>query len=138
MKLSKEAEEELRKKVGEVSGFVLNNGYRLVKLDDNYCEMEADIVDIAMNPFGMAHGGFTFGLADTAAGVLAMETGRTAVTVSSNIQYLRPANCVKISAIARCLKEGKTISVYEVEVYNEKNNLIATSSFEYFYVDLNV
>lgn len=135
MNLSKEVEEELKKKVGEVSGFVLNNGYRLVELEENYCVMEADIVDIAMNPFGMAHGGFTFGLADTAAGVAAMSKGKTAVTVSSTIQYLRPADGTKIKAVAKCLKEGKTISIYEVDIYNEKEVLVAKASVEYFYVN---
>ena len=132
--INKEMEEELRKKVGEVSGFVLNNGYRLVELSENYCVMEADIVEIATNPFGMAHGGFIFGLADTAAGVAAMSDGRVAVTSSSNIQYLRPADGKKIKAVAKCLKSGRSISVYDVEIFNEDNLLLSKVSVEYFYV----
>lgn len=138
MKLTKE-QEELKKKIGEVSGFVLNNGYRLVKLEDNYCEMEADVTEIAMNPFGMAHGGFIFGLADTAAGVAAMnDDKRYAVTSSSHIQYLKAASCKKIIAVAKCIKAGRTISVYDVEVFNENNELLTKASVEYFYLNKNV
>lgn len=136
MNLSKEQEEELKKEIGEVSGFVLNNGYRLVNLEEDYCEMEADVTEIAMNPFNMAHGGFIFGLADTAAGVAAMyDEKRHAVTSSSHIQYLRPASCDKIKAVAKCIKAGKTISVYDVEVYSDKDVLLSKATIEYFYVN---
>jgi len=136
MNLSKEQEEELRKKIGEVSGFVLNNGYRLVKLEKDYCEMEADITEIAMNSFNKAHGGFIFGLMDTAAGVAAMGDGkRVAVTSSSHIQYLRAVDCSTVKAIAKCIKAGRNISVYDVELYSDKEVLLTKATVEYFYIN---
>lgn len=121
--------------VEDMKGFILNNNYKVVNVSDNYCEMVADITETSMNPYNYAHGGFIFGLADTAAGVAARATGRSAVTVNSSIDYLHAVKGKQISAIAKCIKEGRTISVYDVSVYDEQKRLVAKASVSYCYID---
>ena len=129
---------ELRKIIEEQmklnDGFVSNNNYKLVDIDENYCKLEGIITETSLNPYGIAHGGYIFGLADTAAGIAARTKGRNAVTVSSSISYIRMAKGNKIEAIAKCLKEGKTISNFEVEVLDEDNRIIAKVLIEYYYI----
>lgn len=117
------------------NGFIYNNNYKIIEVKDNYCVLEGTITKTSLNNFGIAHGGYIFGLADTAAGIAAMSKGRKTVTLSSNINYLKKAKGNKLIAKTLCLKEGKNISNYEVSIYDEKDNLIAKATMEYFYID---
>ena len=117
------------------NGFVKCNGYNVVKVSKHYCEMEAVISDSSKNPFGIAHGGFIFGLADTAAGVAAMTDERMAVTVNSSIDYLKPGKGDKLLAKASVVKAGKAISVVDVLIYDSSLELISKATVTYFYIN---
>ena len=67
-------------------GFINSNNYKIIKIEENYCELEGYLTETSVNPFGIAHGGYIFGLADTAAGIAAMTDGRKAVTLNSSIK----------------------------------------------------
>lgn len=70
-------------------------------------------------------GGASFTLADFAFAVAAnwKETG--AVSLSSNIAFLGTARGRKLIAEASCVKNGKTISYYQVNVQDELGNPVA-------------
>ena len=123
-----------RKIVKECKGFIEANNYEVIKVEENYCELLGTLTETSTNHLGVAHGGYIFGLADTAAGIAAMTDGRTAVTISSNIDYLKAAKTKKLKAIATCTKNGKTISFFEVNIYDEAENLVAKSSLSYCYI----
>ena len=114
-------------------GFVSSNNYKLIDVKENYCKLEGIITDSSLNPYGIAHGGYIFGLADTASGIAARSKGRSAVTSSSTINYLRKVKGNKIVAEAICLKEGFNVSNYEVSIY-EEDKLVAKALIEYFYI----
>ena len=122
----------VKEKLNNIDGFIKSNNYDIIKVDDNYCEMEGLITKTSLNHLDIVHGGYIFGLADTTAGIAAMTEGRNVVTVDSNINYLKKANGEKIIAVARVLKTGKNISVYEVLINNENNELIAKATMTYF------
>ena len=115
-------------------GFIKNNQYRVTKLEEDYCEVEATITDTSMNPFGIAHGGYIFGLADTAAGTLAVTKG-DAYTLDGSIDYLRPSTGKILTAKCRFLKSGKKVARLEVEIYDENNKLTAKAKINYCYLD---
>ena len=118
----------------ELNGFIKHNNYNIVSAENGSCVMTADITESSLNPYGTAHGGFIFGLADTAAGIAAKTFGRNAMTVSADIDYLHAGKGNMLKADATCIKNGRTIAVFEVSIYDEKR-LIAKSSMTYFYVD---
>lgn len=122
-------------KMKDDHGFCFANNYNVLYVEENYCEMEAVMDKTSFNPFGIAHGGYIFGLADTAAGVAAMTDERTAVTINSNIEYLKAGKGQRLIAKAKALKTGKSISVIEVSIYGEKDEMIAKASFSYFYLN---
>lgn len=121
-----------KKNLEKVKGFIKANNYSVLKVEKNYCELEGIITETSLNNLNVAHGGYIFGLADTAAGIAAMTEGKNVVTVDSSINYFRPAGGSKIYAIARSLKIGKTISTYEVLINDEDNNLIAKATITYY------
>ena len=116
-------------------GFISANNYEVIKVEENYCELEGIITDTSTNHLGIAHGGYIFGLADTAAGIAAMTDGRVAVTVDSNIQYLKAGKGSKLKAVAKCIKNGKSVGFFEVYIYDQEDTLIAKSSINYFYMN---
>lgn len=122
----------VKQKLKELEGFISANNYNVIKVEKNYCEMEGIITKTSMNNLNIVHGGYIFGLADTAAGIAAMTEGKNVVTVDSSINYFKPAIGDKITATAKPLKLGKTISVYEVLIYNENNDLISKATITYF------
>ena len=117
------------------NGFIKNNNYKIIKVEENYCELEGKITETSLNPFGIAHGGYIFGLADTAAGIAAMTDGRKAVTINSTIDYFNMAKGKTLKAIAKCLKNGKNIANFEVFIYDDKETLIAKSNINYYYLN---
>ena len=121
-------------RLADDKGFVNNNGYTVIKVEEHYCEMEALITDTSKNPFGIAHGGFIFGLADTSAGIAAMTDGRKAVTISSSINYLKPSKGSKLLAIAKCIKNGKSVAFFEVSIFDENKNLTSVANLTYHYL----
>lgn len=110
-----------------IEGFIKDNNYKLIDIDTNYALMEAKLTPSSMNPHGMGHGGFIFGLADTACGVAAVAGGLKGITVDGNINYFHPAKGEYIRVEVKALKVGKTISTYEASVYDDKGALIAVS-----------
>jgi len=123
-----------KEQISNDKGFIKFNNYKIIKVEDNYCELEGILTEKSLNPFGIAHGGFIFGLADTAAGIAAMTDGRKAVTINSTIDYLNPGKG-NLKAIAKCLKSGKNIANFEVFIYDDKETLIAKSNINYYYLD---
>ena len=113
-------------------GFIGINNYNVIKVEENYCELEGIINESSLNNLGVAHGGYIFGLADTASGIAAMTNGGNVVTVDSNISYFKPAKGDRIIAKASALKVGKTISVFEVDIVDEKEVMVARASMTFY------
>ena len=127
--LTKVAKEELKK----CKGFIEANNYEIIKVEENYCELEGTLTETSTNHLGTAHGGYIFGLADTAAGIAAMTDGRKAVTINSSIDYLKIGKGNKIKAIAKCIKNGSSVSFFEVLIYDQET-LIAKANINYYYL----
>ena len=73
---------------------------------------------------------------DTCGGVhLMLETNRKVVTISSNVNYIKACNGSKIIAKSKSIKIGKNICVIEINVYNDKDELVTTGVFNYYYID---
>lgn len=79
-----------------------------------------------VNVHGACHGGFIFALADTAFGYACNSQNHRAVTASSEISFLLPAQLGdKLTAQAHQRQQGKRRGVYDVEVINQHDRLIA-------------
>lgn len=127
--------ENIKKYFDETPGFSKFNNYHIEELSEDKAILTADISEESLNPSGIAHGGFIYGLGDTAMGTLAYLSGKKCVTVDATISYLKPCAGSKITCEAVPVKVGKTFGVYRADIYNEKKELAATLNGTYLYLD---
>lgn len=128
-------EEEI-KLFNDRSGFIKHNNISIKEVTENNTILEAILTKDSLNPYGMAHGGLVFALADTSMGILSkVKTGKDAVTVNSQIDYLRPATGEKLTAVAEIIKIGKTIVVLKATIFNEQNKEVAIANSTYYVIE---
>lgn len=127
--------EEIIKGFNNSDGFVKNNNFKIVSLDDKECTIEYNVVNEGLNPAKIVHGGLLFGLADTTAGTLACMNGQMPLTTSASIQYLNPARCKKLISTSRILKLGTKLGYYVVDIYDENNIMICTVNITMYFKD---
>lgn len=116
-------------------GFINNNYYHIEDIKDDKIILTAAITETAKNPYNIPHGGFIFGLGDTAMGLATRTTGKQAVTLNSNITFLRPAQGNVLKAKAYIVKNGKTTAYTKADIYDSEDRLIASMDANYYYID---
>lgn len=114
-------------------GFNRHNHIQFTVIEEGYCECEVELTKDGLNPQGVAHGSLLFALCDCVTGVATASTGRSMLTQSAAIHYLRPGSGGKLIAKSRLLRNGKTTALCLGEVYDEMGRLLVTSQFEVFY-----
>lgn len=105
-------------------GFARTLGLRVIAVEDGAVTVATEGKG-SFNRGGAVHGGAIFGLADHAFGCAANLEGHE-VALAAEIRYLSPANG-PLTAIARCVSETPTVSLYHVEV-RQGNRLVALFS----------
>ncbi len=94
------------------------------------CRMEADPARHG-NPMGTVHGGVLCDIADAAMGLAhasLLEEGETFTTLELKINFLRPVWKATLTATGEVVKAGRTVSLVECSVTDEKNRLVARCS----------
>lgn len=119
--------------MNEAEGFNRRNGIVFTVVEEGYCECEVELTKNGLNPQGVAHGSLLFALCDGVTGMAAATTGRSMLTQSASIHYLRPCAAGKLTAKSRVIKNGRSTALCVGEVYDERGRLLVTSEFEIFY-----
>ena len=114
------------------SGFNMHNGIVISDISDELCVVEGELKPQAMNPLGMAHGGFVYSLCDVAAGALVGQNGGEFVTLSANMSYLRPSQGTRLRAEGRLLKKGRSVCVVDTFVYDDQDLFTDTATTEIY------
>lgn len=113
---------------------IFDNHKVITNVEGNFV-MEIKVTENALNPYGTAHGGFLYTLCDTAAGATAATLGDYTVSLQGNINYIKPARKDDILTVnGKCIHNGNKTKVINVEVTNQKNQLICSSSFTMFFI----
>ncbi len=102
--------------------------------------MEESVLHVEMrheleNPYGMAHGGLLFTLADTVSGVTARADGRRYVTLDASIHYLKSGRKGRITATGHTVHRGRTVTVVEAAVTDDEGSLLASGTVTMFCLD---
>ena len=111
--------------------FMQVNHISVTSLEEDRASGELTVCPESLNPHGFVHGGVLTGLADTVAGVAAASRGGRCVTVSSTMNYLRPATGSKIFCAAQPVRVGKTICVFDAALTDEEDRLVAKGTFTF-------
>ena len=121
--------------VNQPHQFSYENGIYVTKVEPGRAEGVLEVGPDSINPHGMVHGGALATLADTVGGSCACATGRRCVTAGSSMEFLRPASGKRITCVATPKKEGRTLSVIQVELYNDQGKLVATGTFTFYMME---
>lgn len=91
-----------------------------------HCTLRMSVRKEMTNGFGIAHGGISYALADSALAFASNGHGKKAVSVETSISHLRPVR-EGDTLTATALEDhcSRKIGVYRVEVYNQAGQLVA-------------
>ena len=107
-------------------------GIRIVERGEGWAKGEMKAETLHLNPLGIIHGGCLFSLADTVSGSAVIGYGCRVTTVNGTIKFLRPGKHEGIiTAEARVVKHGKTFSVCDCQVFDDRNELIAATTMTF-------
>ena len=102
-------------------------GVRIVALQLGYAVAEVTVSEQNKNFMGALHGGFLCALADLTAGKAALSYGVSCVTSNLTINYLKGCPSGLVRAMAKEIRRGKHLAVYQVDIYDETQALLATA-----------
>ncbi len=105
--------------------FAKYNNIKVIEVREGYAVTEMEINENHLNAAGTVHGGAIFSLADLALGAAANSFGVLNLSLNATISYIKTAKSGRLRAIAKKISESKKISVYKVDVKDNKDNLIA-------------
>ena len=90
------------------------------------CQLSCLVTDDMLNGFHILHGGISFSLADSALAFASNSHGLKCMSIETSISHIRPVKSgERLTAIASEKHRGKTIGIYEIEVTNSSNKLVA-------------
>ncbi|MBL1409696.1 hotdog fold thioesterase [Sphingobacterium faecale] len=104
---------------------------KAVEIQDNHIIATMPITDHVRQPFGILHGGASVVLAESIGSVasnLIIDTDKYAgVGLDINANHVRSASQGILKSICSPLHIGKTTHVWDIKMYDEKENLICIS-----------
>ena len=106
--------------------FATENGAKIEEVGKNSATCSLVIANSHRNAMGAVMGGAYFMLADFAFAVASNWENMGCVSLRSDISFLGSPKGDKLIAKAVCIKNGKTTSLYRIDVTDEFGNLTAT------------
>jgi acyl-CoA thioesterase len=101
-------------------------GIERIKEGEGFCQLRMTVRPEMCNGFGIAHGGISFSLADSALAFASNSRGRHAVSIETSIQHIKPLKPGDI-IIATAEEKSLTnrIGIYDIRVESSEGVLIA-------------
>lgn len=93
---------------------------------DGACTLSCTVTSEMTNGFGIAHGGITYALSDSALAFASNSHGQQCVSIETQISHIRKVQLNdRLVAVCNEIQCGKTIGRYEVLVLNQQEELVA-------------
>ncbi|MDR0750997.1 MAG: PaaI family thioesterase [Christensenellaceae bacterium] len=105
--------------------FCTLNGVIIDSVTTESCICSLSIEDRHLNALGNVQGGMIFTIADFAFAVHARAMEFTTVLRHADITYLKPVRGSKLIAKAIPISQGRNMSLYKTELYDDKGVLVA-------------
>lgn len=111
-------------------------GIKIFAVEEGYCKLEMTTREEMVNGFGILHGGITYSLADSALAFASNSRGNHAVSIDTQISHLKKVGAnEKLTAISREISSSKSVGVYQIEISNSDNILVAIFKGTVFRMD---
>lgn len=107
-------------------------GIQIDEVKEGYAKVTLEIRPEFTNPYNTVHGGALYTVADMAGGTAAYSYGQPVVTVDSSFHFLHAGkNVTKLIGVGKVLRNGKSISVMDVNVMDQEEKTICCGTFTY-------
>jgi uncharacterized protein (TIGR00369 family) len=106
-------------------------GFRLTSIQPGQSVVELETNETHANPMGTLHGGVLCDIADAAMGLAyaaTLEEGETFTTLELKINFLKPVWKARLRAVARVVKQGRTVGMVECDITDDKESLVARAT----------
>ncbi len=101
-------------------------GIDVIEAGPGYCSLLMTVRKEMTNGFGIAHGGITYSLADSALAFASNGQGHHALSVETSISHIKTvAIGDQLKANAKEVAGSRRIGHYEVSIYNQDNIMVA-------------
>jgi acyl-CoA thioesterase len=101
-------------------------GIERLTIETGSCVLKMTIRKEMLNGFGIAHGGITYSLADSALAFASNSYGKMAVSVETSISHTKQLKeGDEITATAQEMSLSNKIAVYNVTIKNQNNEVVA-------------
>lgn len=104
-----------------------------------YVKGKMMVTEEIMNPYGSIHGGCLYSLADIVTGLAACTYGVFSSTINGSMEYIIPAmNTEYIICESVEIRQGKHVSLYEANIYDDKGRLVDKARFSFYMMNRSV
>tara|TARA_R110001583_G_scaffold17005_1_gene69283 strand:- start:7129 stop:7554 length:426 start_codon:yes stop_codon:yes gene_type:complete len=113
-------------------------GIEYTEIGDDFIKATMPVDSRTHQPHGLLHGGASVVLAETlgsVAGNLAVSENKVCVGLEVNANHLRSVKSGIVTATAKAVRLGRTVHVWQIEIHNEKQQLICTSRLTLAVID---
>lgn len=101
-------------------------GIEIISIEPGTCSLKMPVRKEMLNGFGIAHGGITYSLADSALAFASNSHGIQCVSIETSISHTKPVKENDLlTATAKELSLSNKIAVYDVVVANQRNETVA-------------
>ena len=112
--------------------FAVHTGITIDEVGDGFARCSMEIKDHHRNAHDTVMGGAVFTLADLCYGAAC---GGEAVSITSEINFLRPATGTKLTAEAPVVKDGRSTVFYEIKVFDDRSRVVAFATMTGYRVE---
>lgn len=112
----------------ETTGIVID------EVGENYAKVSCRLDGRHLNARGAVMGGVMFTMADFAFAVASNSGGRAVVSLQNQISYLSAPKGEKLTAEARCIKDGRSTCFYEVTIFDDTGRKAAAVTVSGFVI----
>ena len=118
--------QEIVKTMMELDQFSNWMGVKIIDIKEGYSKIEMMVRNNMLNAFGIAHGGITFALADSAFAFACNSNGKITVALDVSISFPKAAKEGDIlTAEAKRVSNTNKTGLYLIEVTNQHQQLVA-------------
>lgn len=101
-------------------------GIEVVSAEEGSAILQMTIRKEMTNGFGIAHGGISYSLADSALAFASNNFGRQSVSIETSISHIQKMEIGDVlSAKCSLVSQSHKIGVYTVQIKNQKDQLVA-------------
>lgn len=114
---------------------LIYSGMEILNWEKGDVQIKIPVTKDMLNPYGMLHGGISYTLCDISTGLSAASLGAAITTLQGSINYVKATGEGYLVTKNKVIHSGKSTMVANVEVFNEKEELICSGVFTMFVVD---